>query len=214
MIAFFYEVFPTRLRKILHLITALITSGFLASILATAFWCLPHSRMWPPQAIIGPEFCFLPHILSYNVLLFSCHIASTVAISVLPTVLLRRIPGGTKEAVFAFSVMGFGALTILASSITYLYAVKIQILSSDQNVKHSAVLGMVADQHSVFWAASLSVFQVRRLVELSAGPPQSDDGEALVIKVEKRCSVTVEIVSEWDMVCASRNMAGTARGRV
>lgn len=151
------------------------------------------------QTIIGPKFCFLPHIPSYNVLLFSCHIASTAAVSVLPAVLLRRIPGGTKEAVFAFSVMGFGALTIFASSITYLYVVRIQTLGSDPNLKHSAVLGMVADQHSVFWAASLSAFQVRRLMgeELPPRPPQSDDGEALVIKAEKRCSVTVEIVSEW-----------------
>lgn len=196
LITFFYEVLPTRLRKTLHLATAFVASAFLVSILATAFWCMPHSRMWQPQFGRGPDFCAPRLLPNYNLTMFCAHITSTVAVSVLPMVLLRWIPGGTKEAAFAFSVMGFGAVAILASSIAYLCIVKLQTLSLDPNLKHSAVIGIVADQNAIFWAASMSVFRVRRLVKEEPSP-RPDGGKSLVIKVEKRYSVTVEIVREW-----------------
>ncbi|KAF8243711.1 hypothetical protein K440DRAFT_611663, partial [Wilcoxina mikolae CBS 423.85] len=73
------------------------------------------------------------------------------------------------------------------------------VISLDPCLKHAATLSVLADQNAVFWAACLSVFRVRgrRKEPEEVAAAAATQGKGLVIKVESRFSVTVEIVSEW-----------------
>jgi len=195
ILVFFYEVFPARLRAVLHFVTGLVLTTFLAGILATSFWCLPRRRMWDPTIIHSNDSCELRIVPSYNTLLFAMHTTTMVAVVILPMVLLRWVPGMRGgEVAFALSTLGFGAGSVVCSIITFHFILRTSVLSTDPCIKHAATLTILADQSAVFWAATLSAFRVRGRRKEAAG---AGDGNGLVIEVESRFSVTVEIVSEW-----------------
>jgi hypothetical protein len=156
--------------------------------------------MWDPSEINSNNFCALRIVPGYNVMLFTMHTVTMVAVVSLPMVLLRWVPGRRGgEVAFALSTSGFGAVSVVASIVTFHYMLRMSVISLDPSLKHAATLSVLADQNAVFWAACLSVFRVRgrRKESEEVAAAATAQGKGLVIKVENRFSVTVEIVSEW-----------------
>lgn len=59
LLVFFYEVFPKRLRRVLHAATAVVIATFMANLLETLFWCYPLRRMWAPTDFFSSDYCAL-----------------------------------------------------------------------------------------------------------------------------------------------------------
>ncbi|KAA8896059.1 hypothetical protein FN846DRAFT_293711 [Sphaerosporella brunnea] len=208
LLCFFYEIFPARFRKVLHVISAILAVAFLANIFESLFWCFPFRSMWEPVEGHGPSagFCAQKLVSAYNSAQFGAHLSSTVVVVILPMLLLRSVGSGRPEAAFALSILGVGLLSIVASIATFVTLLRMRVYMLDLSVKHAAVLSTQADQCVLFTAACVSVFRFRYMnaatamkrspsqveaLEMSTNPP------GLVIEVERSWSITVEIVEAW-----------------
>ncbi|KAF8249246.1 hypothetical protein K440DRAFT_215588 [Wilcoxina mikolae CBS 423.85] len=195
LLSFFYEVFPVHLRRILHLTSLIVAFAFLANFFSTIFWCYPHSRMWSPRMWNTPQYCAIKLRRDYNEAIFGAHLASTVIVVVLPTLLLTRIAWTKKEATFAISTLILGFCSVMASIVAFLTLLKMGKSPINRSARHAAVLASGADQNAIFWAACLSVLRLTRRNRSDAGGEGSQG--KLVITVERRWSVQVDIVEEW-----------------
>ena len=206
LLTFLYEIFPPRLRRVLHCVTIAVVCLFLASLLETLLWCRPLSTMWEHTA--GPGFarsggyCILKLIPVYNNIQFSTHLFSTLLIIVLPLVAMRW--GG--RGAFAVSVLGLGAVSVIASCVAFVCLVNLRPKGVDPRARHAIIISSQADQNALFMAACLSVLRVRRgkqqqQLEGESGMSQArveiQRGKGLIIQVERRFSLTIDFVEAW-----------------
>ncbi|KAI5782309.1 hypothetical protein FPQ18DRAFT_360688 [Pyronema domesticum] len=201
LLAFFYEVFPQKLRIILHVTTATVVSAFLASFFTTMFWCWPHNRMWAPvnwDQDAPNGFCVIKLDEDYNSIIFGAHVASTIIVVILPALLLTRIKWKRREVMFALTTLFFGSISVLASTLSFVTVLRLAEHPNNKFARHASVLSAAADQNAIFWAACLSVLRLTR--RESRKVPEDDEAGSkggLVIKVERRFSVQVDIVEAW-----------------
>jgi len=210
IILFYYEIFINRLRKILHVVLALVLSCFLANLLESLFWCYPHSTMWtktPKYAMTG-GYCVQRIIPLLNAVQYGTHVSSTAIVILLPIILLliRKVQRDTAQMAFAVSILGFGLISIATTTAGYLVMKDMPIMKMIQaESRHNVITCSIADQTAIFLAASLGVLRFRRAnvqtdrkeneVEMVGDSDVSARG--LVIEVEQSYSVSVEIVDAW-----------------
>lgn len=187
LLAFFYEIFPLRLRQMLKLCSIITTTTFLVNLFGTVFWCSPQDRMWD---IFSPEFCTLKLDPKYNAVQFAIHIASTAVVVILPVLLLGQVGWKRKELPFAFSTLGLGILSLASSTVAYTTLRQLTPVSFDATLRHSIIISSFGDQNALFLAVCLSVLRV------SVRRKEVND-QSLVIEVRQSWSVDVEIVESW-----------------
>lgn len=153
--------------------------------------------MWAPKQI--SDLCTLKLYSSFNISQFVAHITSTAAVVVLPAILLSQVELRNRELAFAFSTLGFGLISITASVISYILLVRITKNPLDSIARHATLFAAAGDQNAIFLAACLSGMRISRNPrELGhEGSASTVDIKGLVIKVERRWSVRVEIVERW-----------------
>jgi len=197
LLAFFYEVFPVHLRRILHVTTLVVALAFLANFFSTIFWCYPHNRMWSPELWNTPRYCAIKLKRDYNQAIFGPHLASTVIVIILPTILLTRIAWTKKEATFAMTTMILGFASVMASIVAFLAVLRMAKSPNSRSRRHAAVLAAGLDQNAIFWAACLSVLRLSKRDRSSTGSGGEASKGRLEITVERRWSVQVDIVEAW-----------------
>ncbi|KAI5819642.1 hypothetical protein BZA77DRAFT_303139 [Pyronema omphalodes] len=206
LLAFFYEIFPKKLRIILHLTTGIVTLLFLSSFFTTLFWCWPHTRMWAPvnwNQSAPNGFCVMKLSQPYNKIIFGAHISSTIIVIILPSLLLPRVNWKKREVIFALTTLFFGSISVLASTLSFLTVLKLSRHPNNKFARHASILSAAADQNAIFWAACLSVLRLTRREICRKGDNEDDEevenkeGGGLVIRVERRFSVQVDIVEAW-----------------
>lgn len=202
LLVFFYEVFPKRFRKVLHAASAIVVCTFVANILETVFWCYPLKRMWATTEFLSGNHCALKLIPDYNAAQFASHLVATIVVNSLPLLLLHWVGGKRREVAFAMSIAGFGLLTVTASVIAFVFLLQMQVLKIDLNARHIALISSAVEEAAMFWAGAAGVLSVRKKRREEADSGRGEEEEVLemkglVIEVEKRWSVTVEIVEAW-----------------
>ena len=167
---------------------------FLANLFETVFWCYPQHSMWTPKT--DSDLCKIKLDSSFNSTQFVAHITSTIVVIVLPAVLLGQVEMRRRELAFAFSTFGFGIVSIAASAASYIMVMRISKNPLDPNARHATLVGAIGDQNTIFLAACVSVMKISRKPRDATGEDSSGT-KGLVIKVERRYSVRVEIVEKW-----------------
>ena len=141
--------------------------------------------------------------LGYNAAQFAAHLVATIVVNSLPLLLLHWVGGKRREVAFAMSIAGFGLLTVIASVIAFVFLLRMQVLKVDLNARHIALISSAVEEAAMFWAGAAGVLSVRkkRREEADGGREEEEEEvlemKGLVIEVEKRWSVTVEIVEAW-----------------
>lgn len=113
--------------------------------------------------------------------------------------LLRWVGGSRREVAFATTVAAFGGLSVFASVTAFVFLLRMQDLKVDPSARHVALVSSGIEEAAMFWAGALGVLSVRKKSreETSEADGEETEMKGLVIKVEKRWSVTVEIVEAW-----------------
>jgi hypothetical protein len=202
LLSFFYEIFPARLRTTLHFVSTFVFCAFLANIIESLFWCFPFRTMWEPSKgyAASAGYCAQQLIPEYNAAQFGAHVSSTIAVVILPMLLLRSVGWGQQEVAFALSILGVGVASVAASAVSFVLLLRMQVYALDPRAKHASILSVMVDQCVLFSAACLGVLRFRRMKtrvkeeeELELGASAS----GLVIEVETSWSVKVEMVEAW-----------------
>lgn len=194
---FLYEIFPKHLRTPLHLSAFYLAATFVASAIETGLWCHPISDIWTPSTtrhLSTGGYCTLKISSAYNAIQFSMHMSSMLILILLPVMLLFRAPSRLRgELGFALSILGFGIVSVIASVVAFAMLLRMGNNQTSPTARHMTVLSSVIDQNAIFCGVCLNVVRVwRRGMDMAA---VEDHG--LVIKVEQRWSVHVDIVERW-----------------
>lgn len=206
LLAFMYEIFPACARVPLHAAAAFTAATFVASVLETSLWCMPISDIWTPSATRRPAthgYCPLKMHRGYNAAAFAGHLASTLVLVALPLAVLARVRARRcrGERAFAFTMLAFGGASVAASAVAFAMLLHMEQHQASATARHLTVITGVVDQNAIFCGVCLNVIRVWRAERPRPPPPPPADAASekrgLVIRVERRWSVHVDIVDRW-----------------
>lgn len=215
LLVFLYEIFPRHLWKPLHMASGILIVGFVSNLVGSAAWCRPAKLAWKPDIIKHPKshgYCFSKGDPTYNTIQFTVHVFSTLVVVLLPILLLYRVPARRSgELAFALSSLSFGIISVAASaaafaSLVWMMQERHALLGG---ARHATMISLVADQNAIFLGACLNVIRIWKNrdgddleghdTELTTTTTTRTEVETkgLVIEVERRWSVHVDIVESW-----------------
>ena len=157
---------------------------------------------WQPNLAKHPKtlgYCSAKGAKAFNHAQFPTHLLSTLAVVLLPVLLIARVPTArrTGELAFALSSLAFGLVSVIASSLSYAAMQWMNGSSLTGGARHATVITALLDQNGIFLGACLNVIRVWKKHDDRENADVEVDTKGLVIQVERRWSVHVEIVDSW-----------------